>query len=109
MKFVMRRFFSILAGLLLITLCSGSRVFAADPDWKLKKESDGIQIYTRKSEGSPVNQFKGRMSVKAPLDKVRELFEDTPHVTDWTYQCKVFKELNKKSDSERTFYLRQHL
>ncbi|MBI4971243.1 MAG: START domain-containing protein [Candidatus Omnitrophica bacterium] len=77
--------------------------------WHLKKDEDGIKIFSRKVEGSPVSEFQGVVSVKAPLDRVIELYEDAARVHEWMYHCKEFREIQKEGSSEKFFYFHQKL
>ena len=93
-----------MAGLL---LCGPA--FADETAWELKKDAEGIQVYTRKVEGSPIKEFKGIMVAKIPLDRVIAVFEDTPSACEWMHNCEEFKQLEEKSPDERIFYLHQKL
>ncbi len=84
-------------------------VFADNSGWEFKKEEKGVKVYTQKVEGSNLKEFRGVASVKASMDQIVTLFEDTPSGCAWIYKCKEFKELKVKSQDEKFFYFRQEL
>lgn len=87
----------------------GTSLFAVDADWRLKKEEDGIKVFTHKVEGSSMEAFKGVATVPFSLDTVIALFEDTPTGKEWMHQCVEFRQLEQASDADRTFYFHQAL
>ncbi len=84
-------------------------VFADGSGWELKKEEKGVKVYTQKVAGSNLKEFRGVASVKASIDSIIKLFEDTAHGCEWSYKCKEFKELKVKNPDEKFFYFRQEL
>ena len=62
--------------------------------WELKKEDDGISVYTREVEGSAFKELKINFNVKTTLSAIIALFKDVPSYPDWVYKC---KESDRKS------------
>lgn len=44
--------------------------------WELKKEEDGIKVYTQKVEGSKFNEYRAEGILKGKLERVYEVFSD---------------------------------
>jgi len=54
-------------------------------DWKLSKNSDGVEVYTMSMDGSPVKSFKGVTKVKASLSSLVAIIEDVPEYKNWQH------------------------
>ena len=53
--------------------------------WTLKRNQEGVSVYTRKISGSAILEFKGNVVVDAPLTRVITLFEDGKKGPLWFY------------------------
>lgn len=84
-------------------------VGAEDGHWRLAKDDIGIQVYHRVSEGLSLREFKSITRVKAPMDRVLELFEDAGRVHEWFSKVKEFKEVGENNSAEGFFYLQHQL
>jgi len=60
---------------------------AAD-DWRLEKERDGIQVYSRAVAGSPIRAVKGVVRVRAKLAAVVVLLQNPKLRSSWDEMCK---------------------
>lgn len=91
---------------LLVFLCAGfaSPLFAENP-WQLKKDHDGIKVYTRKVEGSPILEFKSVMTVDVPRDKAVDFYLDGSKYTQWFYQCKEARVLETRPEGNVYYYV----
>ena len=69
---------------------------SADSAWSLDKNKDGIEVYTRTVEGSPIKEFKGVMTIKSSLSAVVALLDDSEAAPKWIYNCQSMDRL--KSD-----------
>ncbi len=73
-----------------------------DSDWKLKKEKDGIKIYTRSIEGSSFDEFKGITTIeKSSLTEVLDVILDVKNYESLFPDCmnpKVLKQEGKYYD-----------
>ncbi len=81
----------------------------AGAEWALKRDKEGIQVFTRKTAGHLTSEYKGVATVKAPMAGAIALFEDTARMPEWLYQCTEFKEISPKNSGEKIFYFRQTL
>jgi hypothetical protein len=84
-------------------------IFAAEYPWKLRVKEDGITVYTRRVEGSPILQFKSDMIVNASLDKVVSFFEDEKIIPQWFHQCTRAELLEANGPDQKVLYFVVHL
>jgi len=74
-------------------------------DWELKKNKDGIKIYTREVEGSPIHEFKGVTRVNVPIETLRRFYETPENFCRWMDRCKDSELLEKQSAEAWIMYL----
>ena len=84
-------------------VCSG-QAMAAEYPWQLKRDKDGIKVYTRKVEGSPVLEYKATVTIKAPMADVIALYEDESRFPQWFYQCVEAKLLKDEGPDRKIIY-----
>lgn len=72
--------------------------------WKLRKDKDGIQVYSRKVEGSRHREFKGVVEFDATLASSLALLDDASACTDWVYRCTLSRVLERLGPLERIVY-----
>lgn len=53
--------------------------------WKLQKDTEGIQLYTREVPGQVLKAFRGVMQIKAPLRQVAAMLADVPAMPEWFF------------------------
>lgn len=76
----------------------------ATEEWKLKKESDNIKVYYRKSTDSRVNELKLNTVVESTLSGLVSLLRDVPNYTQWIYKCQNAESLGKSTNKEGAYY-----
>ncbi len=72
--------------------------------WRLDKDENGIKIYTRAVQGSPIREIKGEVMIDASLDSIMAVFNDLAHYPSWNHQCTKVKLLKSVNVSERYHY-----
>jgi len=72
--------------------------------WVLKRDMEGIKVYNRKVEGSPILEFRSEMIVTAPLDKTLAFFEQDNNMSQWFHRCKESKLVEEISPDEKRIY-----
>ena len=77
--------------------------------WQLKRSQDGIPVYTRKVDGSPILEYKANVIVDAPISKVITLFEDEKQIPRWYYQCVHAEMVENDGPKQEVIYLILHL
>ncbi len=70
-------------------------------DWELKKSSDGINVYTRKTNNSDIYEFKANTTVNASTNDVFNVLFDADNYSQWVDQISY----SKKVTSSEKFYL----
>jgi len=88
----------LLAGI--FAFCSFSLV----PGWELKKNENGIKVFTRDKAGSPLKEYKATVTVNAPMGEVLGKIKDVPSYINWQYPCKEAKIVQTISDNEFISY-----
>ncbi|WP_258102114.1 START domain-containing protein [Marinoscillum pacificum] len=83
---------------ILLTIGAGLIAPLQANEWKLKKESDGIQVFTRPSSVSDFDEFKGVGTIDAPLEKLLAVFKDADHMSDWSPNCEESKLMERTND-----------
>jgi len=81
---------------------------AGDAGWQQIKQSDGITVYKRVVEGSPLKEFRGRGTIDAPVAAILAVFNDVPHATEWMDSCNGSRVVENGSDTEKVVYNRTH-
>jgi hypothetical protein len=52
-------------------------------EWELKKQADGIDVYTRRVSDSDIKEFKGEGIVRVGVGTIVELLRDSAQFKDW--------------------------
>jgi hypothetical protein len=76
----------LLAAILVVR--SGAGCMYAQEEWTLRKNSEGIEIYTRTRSGSPLKEFRASATIAAPLEVVLGFLNDISLRTEWVYDCR---------------------
>jgi hypothetical protein len=92
----------ILCGLFLMTSLTFKS--AGTGVWTLKRNQEGISVYTRKVSGSNILEFRGKVIVDAPLDRIITLFEDDSKVPLWFYHGSQATVVERPDDLSRVYY-----
>ena len=80
--------------LILVLLAVG---FFQEPEWQLKKEKNGISIYTRSVAGSAFDEFKGVITFEnSSLEEVLAVISDIKNYTTLYPDCKNSKILKQE-------------
>lgn len=67
--------------------------------WKLAKDKDGIQIYTRRLEGSGYKEIRGVVEVKANIEACIALLKNERIATDWVDRMILYKNVEVPNDT----------
>lgn len=89
----------------LLTAGLSGAVMAGTSDWELKKNKDGIEVYTREVEGSPIHEFKGVTRVAGKMEEVLPVFESMEYFCVWMDRCKDSRLLEMRSAEAWIMYL----
>jgi START domain. len=75
----------------------------AQGDWKFKKESEGIKIYTKEAPSGP-QLLKAELTVKGTPEKLIAILLDIPGQKDWVYSTKSSSLLKQLGPQELIYY-----
>ncbi len=60
-------------------------LLSAQNDWELKKDSDGITVWWRATEGTDIKELKIELEVNASLNTIAAVMSDVPSYEEWVY------------------------
>jgi hypothetical protein len=80
--------------------------FFPDSEWQLKKEKNGIEIYTRSFEGSSFDEFKGITTIeKSSLKEVLAVILDVENYSELYPDCMNAKILKQEGEYYDIHYI----
>lgn len=79
-------------------------VNAFSQEWELKKDCDGIKVYTRDVKGSPIEEFRGEVVAKSNLSTILSVIDNISDYPKWMYKCSYAERLKKISESSGYAY-----
>lgn len=88
-----------------LSLIFSGSLFAADENWRLRKDENGIKVFTRKVEGSPILEFKGVMTADVPPDVAVDFYLDGARYTEWFYRCSEARVLEVRPEGKVFYYV----
>jgi hypothetical protein len=88
----------------LVLLTSASAPRAASPDWTLRRDADGVRVWTRPVEGSAYREFRGKMEVRAPIARAVAWIGDAPRMPEWFFRCSEARLVERVSPVEGYSY-----
>ncbi len=74
-------------------------------DWDLKKDKNGIRVYTKSVSGSNFKAFKGETVLDAGLSQVIAVIKDVEAYAEWMPSSKRSEELHHPSEVHQIYYL----
>jgi START domain len=77
---------------------------AAQTDWQLRQDKEGIKVYTKKMDNSPVKAVKTVCTINASLTRLTAVLLDIKSTTDWVYATKSITLLKQVSPAELFYY-----
>lgn len=81
-----RIYLRILFLFILISTCISQSLYAED-NWKLIKNTDGIEVYIRPYKNSGINECKGITTIPAPMDIVCRILSQVTLHKKYLYNC----------------------
>lgn len=69
-------------------------------EWTLKKDKDGVKIYTRPVEGSALKEFKGVVNIRTTAQAAKALILDLESYTEWQHNCIQSKILHINNEND---------
>jgi hypothetical protein len=74
-------------------------------EWKFIKEKDGIKIYTRSDENSPVKAYKGETYINTSMGVLSRIIEDVEGFKDWDKDIEQLEVFEYIKDSLIRYYI----
>lgn len=90
---------SILCSFILVCLTSW-----AQEDWKLKKDKDGVRVYTKHIEGSSLKAIKAETTFHCSLHTCAAVLKDIPHLTELFPDCEKAMKI-EQHETDQIHYL----
>jgi hypothetical protein len=87
----------------LVALVSSAR---AETPWEELSDEDGVKVWRKDIEGSPIVAMRGKGLVDAPVDKVASVIYDTPRCPEWVAELTTSRVVKLVSTHERIVYQR---
>ncbi len=85
-------------------LCIMGIAAIAQPEWHLKKDEDGIKVYTGETPNSNFKSIKVDCIINATVPQIIACLCDMSIQTEWVYNSKSAKLVKKIKDNEFEFY-----
>ncbi|MGK0222409.1 MAG: hypothetical protein ACI9ON_001648 [Limisphaerales bacterium] len=73
-------------------------------EWELRRDRDGITVYTRSVPGSDFKEVRSEMTVPSPVNEMVGLVMDTDACPDWAALCKESHVAESVSPQEAFIY-----
>ena len=96
----LQRAFAILVSILIVLTSS----IAAQGSWVLKKQQNGISVFSRNVDTLKIKELKVEFSLQSRLSDLAALILDIPHYFQWSYNTKQSYILSQVSPSDIYFY-----
>lgn len=89
----------------IILFLVGNAAFGQDEgSWKLKKNKNGIEIFTTATNTSAFMAFKARMTIEGSVGAFVAVLQDLDHMPDWGYNIEYARLLEKSGDTLQIYY-----
>lgn len=76
----------------------------AQDNWKLAKEKDSIQIFTRMNTVSTFKEFKAITFIDASVDELLAVLYDVEALGDWAYNIEESRLIDRPNEMEQVYY-----
>jgi ribosome-associated toxin RatA of RatAB toxin-antitoxin module len=98
----MKYFFvdSFLIGLFFLPLIS----LAQESSWEMKKDEDGITVYTRAVAGTNIKEFKASTTINSSVEKIFNILIDVENYPAWIEDVVNARKLFQAGDSLGMYY-----
>lgn len=89
--------------MLVLVLLLGFNVKAQEP-WKLVKQKDGIDVFTRKNPEIDFKEFRAVMQIQASIEDFLAVMYDVASLPDWGHNIIESRLLSRPDPSRQTYY-----
>ncbi len=99
----MSKYLGVLLGLAVVLPTFASPTPVAK-DWEEISNDEGIRVWRKEVEGSPVVAFRGEAVIDAPIGKISAILADTSRKKEWVAKIEEAKDIHLISEFERIEY-----
>ena len=80
------------------------RVFSQENDWQLKKDSDGITVYTRSVENSNIKEFKASTTLNSSAETIFNIILDVENYPKWIEDVNYAEKIYQRDSQIGMYY-----
>ena len=80
------------------------RVFSQENDWQLKKDTDGIAIYTRSVENSNIKEFKASTTLNSSAETIFNIILDVENYPKWIEDISYAEKIYQRDSQIGMYY-----
>jgi len=88
--------------ILIFTILFGG--LSAQTNWKIKKDKDGIKVFTRKPNNSDFFEFRATAIISANLSEILEILQDAANYSSWIEQITYSKIVSSSYNNFVVYY-----
>ncbi len=74
--------------------------YAQEAEWNLRRDKEGIRIYTRQVTDSDLDEFKAVVALEVPVQTLVKTLQDIDHMQDWAPNCKESRLLQLNNNEQ---------
>jgi len=90
--------------LFILFLAGNNAISQVGGSWKLKKNKNGIEIFTTETDTSAFMAFKARMIIQGSVGAFVAVLQDLDRMPDWGYNIEYARLLEKSGDTLQIYY-----
>jgi len=94
----------LILGSLCLLFWSVSPFLYSQEEWTLKKESEGIKVYTAPVKDSKLIRVKSEANIKTNFDCLEQIIRSVPDYPSWVFKCEKAEVIKMDSPSEILYY-----
>lgn len=76
----------------------------AQEDWRLRKSAEGIEVYTKKIDGSALEAFRGITHVSASISSLTAVLYDVGTFPEWMFMTPTSELISRENKSIQIHY-----
>ena len=88
-----------------LTLAAENSSEADSTDWKLRKDKNGVRVWTRDHKEEGILEYLSKITIETNLETLIDIIQDVDKYPDWTENCETASIYKVLSDSSRIEYM----
>lgn len=109
MKDYLKHVRSVLAFAVFLVMVKTGGVYATDSDWVLRKDQDGIRVYSQSLPGSQIDKVRCVTILETSLNRLVTLLRDPQQRQSWDTLCGEAYVYERITDTQELVYLHVNL